>query len=142
MNYFIIGLLILLIFLIIYSIFSYIYNSKGISFRRSPRSKNIRRIGFFIVIFIIVQYFVLEKLGYQKVGIIIAEMGLIASILYIINQYSHTYEYFDVVEDDDVDKIVEISDNSFLDQLQNDEDEVEGVWGCSTLGKEMKLCKA
>ena len=41
-----------------------------------------------------------------------------------------------------VDKVVEYDDDSLLGKLRNDEDDVEGVWGCSSLGKNMGLCKA
>ncbi len=51
------------------------------------------------------------------------------------------YEGFEVVEDDDVQKIVEFEDDSLLSTLQNDEEAVVGVWASSTLGREMGLNK-
>ena len=59
----------------------------------------------------------------------------------LINKTFKIYENFDIVENDNVDKVVQYDESSLLGSLQNDEDQVEGVWGCSTLGKEMRLCK-
>jgi len=69
-------------------------------------------------------------------------IGLLLLILFLLFYFRKYIETFDVVEDDDVDKIVKYTDDSFLSELYNDEDAVTGVWGCSTLGKTMGLCKA
>lgn len=49
-------------------------------------------------------------------------------------------ENFSVVEDS-ISDIIKIERNSLLNRLQNKEEDVEGVWGCSAWGKEMGLCK-
>ena len=69
-------------------------------------------------------------------------LGLLLIILYLLFYFRQYIETFDIVEDDGVDKVVKYTDDSFLSELQNDEDAVTGVWGCSTLGKNMGLCKA
>ena len=48
-------------------------------------------------------------------------------------------EYFSVVEDDS-DKIITIEDNSLLSKINQKEEVVKNIWGCSEFGKEMKLC--
>jgi hypothetical protein len=69
-------------------------------------------------------------------GVIIA-LGIlfIFSIILIYNKN----EGFSVVEDD-IDKIITIQDNSFLDKINQKEEVVKNIWGCSDFGKEMKLC--
>ena len=71
-------------------------------------------------------------------------IGLILVLIIMVFKYAlyrkRHFERFDVVEDD-VDKIVKVDENSFLDRLQNNEDEVEGVWSSSYLGKHMGLSK-
>jgi len=59
-------------------------------------------------------------------------------ILSIILMYNKN-EGFSVVEDD-TDKIITIQDNSFLDKINQKEEVVKNIWGCSDFGKEMKLC--
>ena len=59
-------------------------------------------------------------------------------ILFIILFYNKN-EGFSVVEDD-TDKIITIQDNSFLDKINQKEEVVKNIWGCSDFGKEMKLC--
>ncbi len=65
-------------------------------------------------------------------------IGILLANIYYRKRF---IEHFDIVEDD-VDKVVEYDDDSLLGKLRNDEDDVEGVWGCSSLGKNMGLCKA
>ena len=60
---------------------------------------------------------------------------VILSIILICNKN----EGFTVVEDD-TDKIITIQDNSFLDKINQKEEVVKNIWGCSDFGKEMKLC--
>jgi hypothetical protein len=60
---------------------------------------------------------------------------VILSIMLIYNKN----EGFSVVEDD-TDKIITIQDNSFLDKINQKEEVVKNIWGCSDFGKEMKLC--
>jgi hypothetical protein len=60
---------------------------------------------------------------------------VILSIILICNKN----EGFTVVEDD-IDKIITIQDNSFLDKINQKEEVVKNIWGCSDFGKEMKLC--
>jgi hypothetical protein len=69
-------------------------------------------------------------------GVAIA-LGILL-ILFIILFYNKN-EGFSVVEDD-VDKIITIQDNSFLDKINQKEEVVKNIWGCSDFGKEMKLC--
>jgi len=68
-------------------------------------------------------------------------LGILLIILIALSYMNNNIERFDVVEND-VDKVIEYTDDSFIMSLQNDEDAVTGVWGCSTLGKDMGLCKA
>ena len=60
---------------------------------------------------------------------------VILSIILICNKN----EGFTVVEDD-IDKIITIQDNSFLDKINQKEEVVKNIWGCSDFGKELKLC--
>jgi hypothetical protein len=69
-------------------------------------------------------------------GVAIA-LGILV-ILSIILMYNKN-EGFSVVEDD-TDKIITIQDNSFLDKINQKEEVVKNIWGCSDFGKEMKLC--
>ena len=68
-------------------------------------------------------------------------LGILLIILLALSYMNQNIEKFDIVEND-VDKVIEYTDDSFIMSLQNDEDAVTGVWGCSTLGKDMGLCKA
>jgi fumarylacetoacetate (FAA) hydrolase family protein len=69
-------------------------------------------------------------------GIAIA-LGIlvILSIILITNKN----EGFTVVEND-IDKIISIENGSLLDKINQKEDIVKNIWGCSEFGKEMKLC--
>jgi len=69
-------------------------------------------------------------------GVAIA-LGILV-ILSIMLMYNKN-EGFSVVEDD-TDKIITIQDNSFLDKINQKEEVVKNIWGCSDFGKEMKLC--
>lgn len=59
----------------------------------------------------------------------------IFSIILICNKN----EGFTVVEDD-IDKIIMIQDGSLLSKINQKEEIVQNIWGCSDFGKEMKLC--
>jgi len=69
-------------------------------------------------------------------GMIIA-LGILVILLIIL--ICNKNESFTVVEDD-VDKIINIQENSLLYKLNRKEEIVKNVWGCSKFGKEMKLC--
>lgn len=60
---------------------------------------------------------------------------VIFSIILICNKN----ESFTVVEND-IDKIISIQENSLLYKLNQKEEVIKNVWGCSKFGKEMKLC--
>jgi hypothetical protein len=69
-------------------------------------------------------------------------------MLYLV-AYSLTYyllykkeisETFDVVENTSFTQL-QVEKDSLLAGLENDEDQVDGVWACSLLGKEMGLNK-
>jgi len=59
-------------------------------------------------------------------------------ILSIILFYNKK-EGFTVVEDD-TDKIISIQKDSLLYKINQKEEVVKNIWGCSDFGKEMKLC--
>jgi hypothetical protein len=59
-------------------------------------------------------------------------------ILSIILMYNKN-EGFTVVEDD-TDKIIAIQDGSLLSKINQKEEVVKNIWGCSDFGKEIKLC--
>lgn len=69
-------------------------------------------------------------------GVVIA-LGIlvILSIILICNKN----EGFTVVEDD-TEKIISIQKDSLLDKINQKEEIVKNIWGCSEFGKEMKLC--
>jgi len=69
-------------------------------------------------------------------GVAIA-LGILV-ILSIILIYNKN-EGFTVVEDD-TDKIISIQKDSLLDKINQKEEIVKNIWGCSDFGKEMKLC--
>lgn len=82
------------------------------------------------------------------IGILLATHCCFFGMLYLV-AYSLTYyllykkeisEAFDVVENTSFTEL-QIEKDSLLDGLENNEDEVEGVWACSVLGKEMGLNK-
>lgn len=70
-------------------------------------------------------------------------LGIVYFIAYLATYYRlmSQIERFSVVEDDTA-KIVQYDKDSLLNKLQDKEEDVEGVWGCSALGKNMGLCKA
>jgi hypothetical protein len=69
-------------------------------------------------------------------GVAIA-LGILVILSIIL--ISNKNEGFSVVEDD-IDKIITIQDNSFLDKINQKKEVVKNIWGCSDFGKEMKLC--
>ncbi len=60
---------------------------------------------------------------------------VILSIILICNKN----EGFTVVEND-TDKIISIQKDSLLNKINQKEEVVKNIWGCSDFGKEMKLC--
>jgi hypothetical protein len=68
-------------------------------------------------------------------------VGIALGILIILSiiLISNKNEEFSVVEDD-TDKIITIQDGSLLSKLNQKEEVVKNIWGCSEFGKEMKLC--
>jgi hypothetical protein len=82
------------------------------------------------------------------VGILLAIYCRFFGMLYLV-AYSLTYyllykkeisEAFDVVENTSFTQL-QIEKDSLLAGLENNEDEVDGVWSCTVLGKEMGLNK-
>ena len=69
-------------------------------------------------------------------GVAIA-LGILVILSIIL--ISNKNEGFSVVEDD-TDKIITIQKNSLLDKINQKEEVVKNIWGCSDFGKEMKLC--
>ena len=69
-------------------------------------------------------------------GVAIA-LGILVILLIIL--ISNKNEGFSVVEDD-TQKIITIQKNSLLDKINQKEEVVKNIWGCSEFGKEMKLC--
>ena len=94
---------------------------------------NFRQPIFLIILIIIIATF----LSFNKI------IGLLLVIVFVIfiTLSRKYYENFHVVEDDNVQKIVEFEDDSLIAELQNDEDNVTGVWSSSPLGKEMGMSK-
>ena len=82
------------------------------------------------------------------VGIVLAIychfFGVLYLVAYILTYYllykKELAETFSVVEDTSFNQF-NIEKNSLLSKLQNDEDQVDGVWASSVLGKEMGLNK-
>jgi hypothetical protein len=66
-------------------------------------------------------------------------LGILISLIIILIIIRCKNEEFSVVEDD-VEKIITIQDNSLLSKLNQKEEIVKNIWGCSEFGKEMKLC--
>ena len=66
-------------------------------------------------------------------------MGIILGILIIFFIIRCKIEEFSVVEDD-TSKIITIQDGSLLSKINQKEEVVKNIWGCSEFGKEMKLC--
>jgi hypothetical protein len=69
-------------------------------------------------------------------GVAIA-LGILVILSIIL--ISNKNEGFAVVEDD-TEKIITIQDNSLLDKINQKEEVVKNIWGCSDFGKELKLC--
>ena len=69
-------------------------------------------------------------------GVAIA-LGILVILSIIL--ISNKNEGFSVVEDD-TEKIITIQDNSLLDKINQKEEVVKNIWGCSDFGKELKLC--
>jgi hypothetical protein len=69
-------------------------------------------------------------------GVAIA-LGILVILSIIL--ISNKNEGFSVVEDD-IEKIITIQDNSLLDKINQKEEVVKNIWGCSDFGKELKLC--
>jgi hypothetical protein len=113
----------------------------------------------FIIYCLIIQQYISKKYRYffinPIVQLILLFMGIVIAIychffgvLYLV-AYILTYyllykkelsETFSVVEDTSFDQL-KIERDSLLSKLQNEDDEVEGVWASSVLGKEMGLNK-
>lgn len=66
-------------------------------------------------------------------------MGIILAILIIFFIIRCKIEEFSVVEDD-ISKIITIQEGSLLSKINQKEEVVKNIWGCSEFGKEMKLC--
>ncbi len=60
---------------------------------------------------------------------------ILLSIILIYNKN----EGFTVVEND-TDKIISIQKDSLLNKINQKEEVVKNIWGCSDFGKEMKIC--
>ena len=82
------------------------------------------------------------------IGILLAIYCRFFGMLYLV-AYSLTYyllykkeisEAFSVVENTSFDEL-KVEKDSLLAGLENNEDEVDGVWSCTVLGKEMGLNK-
>ena len=69
-------------------------------------------------------------------GVAIA-LGILVILSIIL--ISNKNEGFSVVEDD-TEKIITIQENSLLDKINQKEEVVKNIWGCSDFGKELKLC--
>jgi hypothetical protein len=69
-------------------------------------------------------------------GVAIA-LGILVILSIIL--ISNKNEGFSVVEDD-TEKIITIQDNSLLNKINQKEEVVKNIWGCSDFGKELKLC--
>ena len=69
-------------------------------------------------------------------GVAIA-LGILVILSIIL--ISNKNEGFSVVEDD-TEKIITIHDNSLLNKINQKEEVVKNIWGCSDFGKELKLC--
>lgn len=72
----------------------------------------------------------------KGVAIALGILILLSIILIIIRCKN---ESFTVVEDD-IDKIISIQKDSLLDKINQKDEIVKNIWGCSDFGKEMKLC--
>jgi len=64
-------------------------------------------------------------------------LGILIVLLIIL--FVNKKEKFTVVEND-VNKIITIQDGSLLSKINQKDEIVKNIWGCSEFGKEMKLC--
>ena len=64
-------------------------------------------------------------------------LGILIVLLIIL--FVNKKEKFTVVEND-VNKIISIQDGSLLSKINQKDEIVKNIWGCSEFGKEMKLC--
>ena len=113
----------------------------------------------FIIYCLVIQQYISKKYRYFFInpiiqlillfmGIVLAMychfFGVLYLVAYILTYYllykKELSEAFSVVEDTSFDQI-NIENDSLLSKLQNEDDEVEGVWASSVLGKEMGLNK-
>ncbi len=68
--------------------------------------------------------------------IIMLGILIIFSIIFII---CYKKEKFSFVEADS-DEIIKIQKDSLLDRINQKQEVVKNIWGCSDFGKEMKIC--
>jgi hypothetical protein len=66
-------------------------------------------------------------------------MGILISLLIILIIFRCKNEGFTVVEED-TEKIIKIQNDSLLSKINQNEEVVKNIWGCSEFGKEIKLC--
>jgi len=64
-------------------------------------------------------------------------LGILIVLLIIL--FVNKKEKFTVVEND-VNKIITIQDGSLLSKINQKDEIVKNIWGCSEFGKEMNLC--
>ena len=64
-------------------------------------------------------------------------LGILIVLLIIL--FVNKKEKFTVVEND-VNKFISIQDGSLLSKINQKDEIVKNIWGCSEFGKEMKLC--
>ena len=64
-------------------------------------------------------------------------LGILIVLLIIL--FVNKKEKFTVVENN-VNKIISIQDGSLLSKINQKDEIVKNIWGCSEFGKEMKLC--
>ena len=75
-------------------------------------------------------------------------LGIFYMLAFVFSFMSSYYTYvntknlenFSVVEDDE-NEIINFQKNSLLNKLENKEEYVRGVWGCSAWGRKLGLCK-
>ena len=113
----------------------------------------------FIIYCLVIQQYISKKYRYFFInpivqlillftGIVLAMychfFGVLYLVAYILTYYllykKELSETFSVVEDTSFDQL-QIEKDSLLSKLENDEDQVDGVWASSVLGREMGLNK-
>jgi len=113
----------------------------------------------FIIYCLVIQQYISKKYRYFFInpivqlillftGIVLAMychfFGVLYLVAYILTYYllykNELSETFSVVEDTSFDQL-QIEKDSLLSKLENDEDQVDGVWASSVLGREMGLNK-